>query len=152
MGLESLVSEDSRRPIEKLRRVQIQKLLKAHGVNFDVSLPKTALLPILEGSGIDITKPLPTGESVLQQVPVQDENGNTKIEYFPAQKEHATARKNIDYDTVIEQTAKNNTPDKMSMMELRSAAKELGINTFKMKKEHIIKAIENVQNASERDQ
>lgn len=147
MGLENLISDDSRRPIEKLRRVQIQRLLKANGIQFDVNLPKTALLPILEGSGIDITK-MPDGDPILQQVPVQDENGNTKLEYFPAQKEHATANKDIDYDSVIEQTAKNNTPDKMSMSELRTAAKEMGINTYKMKKEDIVKAIENGQDPS----
>jgi hypothetical protein len=105
MGLEKLVSEDSRLPIQKLRRAQLWKIAKAYDIPFPNGAPASAMIPLLEGNGIDVTKPLPNGESEFEQVVVRTEKGDV-VDLVPKEKEHYTKNKNINYDLILEKAAK----------------------------------------------
>lgn len=107
MGLERLVSEDSRTPLERLRRKQLWDLADAHGISYPDRAPATVMVNILKGAEVDPATPLPSGEKLVQEVLVQDENGKQKVELYPVEKPHATQNKDIDYDSIIEQKAKN---------------------------------------------
>jgi len=160
MHISQLVSTDSRNEVEKLRRTHCKNILKAYGVEYNPASPKTKLVSLIEGHGIDVTRPLPDGDSIFQMVAVKDEKGNVSTEVYPKEKDHATKNKSIDYNSVIE--AKNKATEKedentalkkeieslkalmnkdMKMSELRSIAKEKGINSFGMKKSDLMKAV-----------
>lgn len=110
MGLDRLVSEDNRAPLYRLRRHHMQRLLKANGVSFNHETASALdLAKLIEGNGIDITKPLPSGEQLLRQILVKDEKGNTRVELYPEEKDHATKGKNIDYDAIIKRNAELNS-------------------------------------------
>ena len=52
--LSSLLTDDSRSPIQKLRRSQLQKIANNHNIKYDPAGPATALRKLIEGSGIDV--------------------------------------------------------------------------------------------------
>src|SRR5690606_11841937 len=56
--LAGLVSEDSRRPIERLRRAQLYRYADAHGLKYPPGAPKTVLVALLEANGVDVTRPI----------------------------------------------------------------------------------------------
>lgn len=178
-AISQLVSEDSRTPIQRLSRTQCKNILKANGVKFDPAMPKdhhsggACLVSLIQGNGIDITKPL-NGEAQFEQVPVINEKGDVHVELYPVEKAHATKDKVIDYDRILQNKAEKaekesenqdlkaqlkimqdkidaltKDPDltnytnytnyeDMNWGELKSLAKERGINTFKLKKHEVI--------------
>lgn len=169
MGLERLISEDSRKPIQKLRRRQLWDIAKAYNLDFPAGAAATTMVSIIETAGIDVTRPLPDGNALVKPVEVQDETGRQKVEYFPVEKPHATQGKNIDHYAIIEAKAKateksdevealkqklaeyekeETDPTKMKMQQLRSQAKAKGINTYGMSKQAIIEALSNGEDAA----
>lgn len=105
MGLEALVSDDSRTPIQKLRRSQLWKIAKAYDLSFPIGAPASAMIPIIQGAGIDVTRPLPNGDSEFELINIPTKNG-FKQELVPKEKDHYTKNRDIDYDSVIEKKAK----------------------------------------------
>lgn len=99
--ISKLISTDSRPLLNRVRRPQLQRILKANGIEFDITGPATMLRTLIEANGINFMNP-----EEWDQIPVKDENGNTSIEMYPKVKEHATAKKNIDYSGIIEKKAK----------------------------------------------
>jgi len=174
MGLERLISDDSRTPIEKLRRKQLWDIADAYDLPYPSAAPKTVMIPIIESAGIDVTRPLPTGEKLVQEIQVEDEDGKVHTDFAPVEKPHATQNKQIDYNAVIEAKAKaaesqdelkeakdeiarmreklaeleagEKSFSDMKMPELRKAAKESGINSFGLSKKDIIEKLENGDN------
>lgn len=110
MGIERLVSEDSRAPLHRLRRYHLQRILKANGVKFNHETASAIdLAKLIEGNGIDPTSPLPNGEQLMQTVTVVDDKGNQRRELYPIEKDHATKWKDIDYDAIIQRNAELNS-------------------------------------------
>ena len=103
MQLSSLLTDDSRSPIEKLRRHDLQVIARRNKITFNPSGPATDLRKLIEGSGIDVVK-----ETDFQRIQVEDESGMVKEIVEPVVKEHATANKDINYDAIIEANAKAN--------------------------------------------
>ncbi len=124
--LSGLLTDDSRTPLEKLRRPQLQRIATANGIKFDPTGPATNLRKLIEGSGVDIMKP-----DLFETLRVEDENGISKEVVVPIVKPHATANANIDYDTVIEAKAKvveaeeENSELRKEMAELRAIVAKL---------------------------
>lgn len=146
--LSALVSEDSRTPIQKLRRCALWQVADEAGIQYPPSAAKTVMIALLEGAGIDVTQ-----SKAVQWagVSVQDEKGGSHIETYPVVPEHATARKDIDYDAAIEEKAKEKAPpilplDAMLPWQLQRLCKERGIATVidgvKLKKDALIAALE----------
>jgi len=102
-SISSLVTTDSRTPIQKLRRPALQKIARNNGIKFDPSGPATSLVKLIEGSGVDVLK-----EGNFQRLLVQDEKGRTSEVFDPIVKPHATANSNINYDAILEANAKAN--------------------------------------------
>lgn len=101
MQLSSLLTDDSRSALEKLRRPQLQKIARENNIPFDPSGPADKLRLLIEGSGVDVLK-----TDMFEKFQVQDENGRVKEMVEPKVKPHATASKNIDYDAILEAKAK----------------------------------------------
>jgi hypothetical protein len=99
--LSSLLTDDSRSPIQKLRRSQLQKIARKHEIKFDPSGPATDLRKLIEGSGIDVLR-----ETEFDRLQVKDEDGMVHEILEPKVKPHATASKTIDYDAIIEANSK----------------------------------------------
>jgi len=127
--ISSLVSEDSRKPIERLRRCKLWKIANAYGITYPPAASKDVMIPILEGNGIDVTQPLPDdSKNIWNRVVVENESGHHHVELYPELPEHATANKNIDYDSVIESNAVDYSL--MSRPDLMKACKAQGIKTI----------------------
>jgi hypothetical protein len=99
--LSSLITDDPRTPLQKLRRSQLQKLARDNGISFDPKGPATSLRLQLEGAGIDGSR-----SGLFQTIRVQDENGLTKEIVDPIIKPHSTQDKDINYSAIIEANAK----------------------------------------------
>lgn len=119
--LSSLVSEDSRTPIQRLRRCALWKIADEEGITYPDRAPKTTMISLLEASGIDVTR-----SQVVKwnHVSVQNEQGGSHLEAYPVVPEHATARQNIDYDAIISEKAKENE-QKDEVIEEQSTALEI---------------------------
>lgn len=171
MELHDLMSEDARKPVEKLRRVQLNKICRAYDIPVPTGATAEVMVALINSSGIDVTKPLPDGEALMQTVNIPTEEGGFKTEIVPTRKPHYTEGKEIDYDSLIE--AKSQLADQksenqelkdrisqlenlilsqhkdkqeksvsdMSMGELRGLAKEKGVNSFGMKKQQLIETL-----------
>ena len=82
----------------RMRRTEIKRVLRAYGIPFDEELPKQSniqgqpdLLKLLEGNGIDPTKPLPDGTNIgFETVRVEVEKGKYEEQVVPAVQEHAS--------------------------------------------------------------
>jgi len=106
--LSSLVSEDSRLPIERLRRVQLWALADRLDIPYPTQAPKTDMLKLLEAHQIDLSVPIQGKGIDWQVINAQDANGAPHTEIYPVIPEHHTNGKGIDYGAAIEANAKRN--------------------------------------------
>lgn len=89
--LTKLVSTDSRTPIEKLRRHWLRQIAQANGVKVPLNAPKTQLVKLLEGAGIEVTRSV--GNLRWQQHQQYDEDGRpTGVALQPTTPDPASAR------------------------------------------------------------
>ena len=56
--LSQLVTDDSRTPIEKLRRCRLWQEADRLGIKYPPGAPKTTMIKLLEANGVDLTQPL----------------------------------------------------------------------------------------------
>lgn len=131
--MEQLLTEDSRLPIEKLRRYHLQKICKENDIKFDPTGPATDLRKLIEGSNVDIYK-----SNLFEKIQFQDESGRTKETVLPKIIPHATANADIDYDSILEAKAKASQKEEENV-KLRSEIDELKAMVAKLlPKEEII--------------
>lgn len=102
MELSSLVSTDSRPPIERMRRIQLYAVADEAGISYQQDAPKTIMVALLTGAGIDVTKSVVP----FRTVHAQDEHGRSHEEMYPIIAEHKTAGNPIDYDAELAKRAK----------------------------------------------
>lgn len=96
------VSEDSRKPIERLRRYQLWREADARGIQYPPQAAKTTMIQILEANGVDVTRPV--SESVRWSViNGTDSDGRPSREIYPVLPEHASARNGVNADAVVSQ-------------------------------------------------
>lgn len=126
--LAGLVSTDSRTFLRRLRRAQLWKMADVDNLTYPPGAPAEAMYVLFENLGVTgleqrfahITRP--------QQIPQQDEQGNVRMEVYPDQPAHATANKELDYDSAIERNADVAPPeephetDRIRELEERNAA------------------------------
>lgn len=117
------VSTDSRTPIQKMRRCHLWKIADSEGIPYPPGAAKTEMIKILEANRIDVTQ-----HWEFRQVHMQDEDGRNHTDLVPVVPEHATARKDIDYDRIIEERSKEHEK------ELESKNKEIDDQTAFMQK------------------
>lgn len=96
-------SYDSRSHIERLRRKQLWDIAKANGIPFKAGAPKTDMVKLLEGAGVNVLDP--ANGVQWKQVTGKDENGHAHTELYPVVPENITSRQNIDYASEIEKRA-----------------------------------------------
>lgn len=104
--LHALLSDDSRSALQRTRRTQLYRIANAYKLSFPEGCPADDLRKIIEGHGVDVTRPLPDGaDNEWERRIVEDENGKQSIQLYPKEKPHFTANKDIDYETIIQQRA-----------------------------------------------
>lgn len=105
-GLHALLSDDSRSALQRTRRTQLYRIANAYKLSFPEGCPADDLRKIIEGHGVDVTRPLPDGaDNEWERRIVEDENGKQSIQLYPKEKPHFTANKDIDYESIIQQRA-----------------------------------------------
>ena len=102
--LQELISDDSRSLLEKCKRRELELVAQHLDLRYKPGIGAIDLRKLIEGSGA-------TQEDVFtaitwDQVTVKNEDGSTNVVPYPHKKPHATALKDIDYDSAIEQQAK----------------------------------------------
>ncbi len=90
------VSTDSRPPLARLRRCQLWQLADKVGLQYPAGAPSTLMVQLLGAAAVD-----PRQHFHYEAVHGRDENGNPTVEHYPVIKNHHTADKNLDYDTII---------------------------------------------------
>jgi len=158
------VSEDNRKPIERLNRRALYDVADEFGLNYPDDCPKTALIPIMEGAGIDVTQ-----STIInwQTFSTKDQSGRVFEETYPVRPEHHSSGKNINYDQLMRERAKEKEKDdntisdltkrldeieknhgpafpihKLLPWQLQHLAKDAGIEYKGLSKEEIIAALE----------
>jgi hypothetical protein len=97
------VSEDNRKPIERLNRRALYDVADEFGLQYPADCPKIALIPIMEGAGIDVTKSTVVNWQTYRS---KDSHGRVFEETYPKRPEHHSLGKNINYDKLIRDRAK----------------------------------------------
>ena len=97
------VSEDSRPPIERLRRAQLEKLARSLGIQHPPGGPETALIEILKAHNVDVTRPPPEAGIQWMQTQGTDSDGRPHSELYPVNPPGQSARSGVDADTVRQQ-------------------------------------------------
>ena len=108
--LSGLISSDSRKPLQRLRRRQLTLIAERRKLTFPPNCGAEALRPILTGAGISGLEDEFNDITRWRSVTQQDESGSTHVEIYPDPPAHATAGKVLDYDSQIEARAANNKP------------------------------------------
>lgn len=100
MSTNVMGGEDSRNPLERLRRHDLYKIANANNINYPPGAPAEDVRKLIEATGIDVLNPANGVEWV--EVVKEDEKKNKYTELYPAEKPHYSERNDIDYDNVIE--------------------------------------------------
>ncbi len=162
--LGNLVSEDNRRPIERLNRRALYDVADEFGLSYPVDCPKVALIPIMEGAGIDVTKSTVINWHTFRS---KDNAGRVFEETYPVRTEHHSSGKGIDYDKLLREKAtekekSDNTIEELTKRldnieqkqgpsfpllkllpwQLQHLAKDAGIEYKGLSKEELIAALE----------
>lgn len=95
------VSEDSRTPLQRLRRHQLHKIADSLGIQYPPGAPKTTMIPLLEGNGVDVTSS--AAGIRWQVVHGTDANGRPRQEMYPLVEEHTSAKKGVNAEMVLAQ-------------------------------------------------
>lgn len=120
--LSQLVSEDSRKPIDRLRRVQLWKIADAMGLNYPPGAPKTVMVALLEANSVDVTKPIAGIQWRVTQG--TSTNGMPHQEIYPVVPEHASSRKNVNSEVVLTQKLAEKTKEEQAFEDSRLKALE----------------------------
>lgn len=120
--LSQLVSEDSRKPIDRLRRVQLWKIADALGLNYPVGAPKTTMVALLEANDVDVTRPIAGIQWRVTQG--TSTNGVPHQEIYPLMPEHASARKNVNAEVALSQRLSEKTKQEKAFEDSRMKALE----------------------------
>lgn len=95
-------AEDPRRPIEKLRRIELRRLAAAWNVSVPHDAPATVMRDILTSHGVDPMRAGPNGKAIeWQAVPVKQIDGSVQTRHEPIRRDHVSANRSIDYDAEI---------------------------------------------------
>lgn len=97
--LSQLVSEDSRKPLERLRRVQLWRLADALGLQYPHGAPKTTMVKLLEANDVDPTQPISGIQWRVTNGRTSD--GVPHQEVYPVQTPHASVRKGVNADAAL---------------------------------------------------
>ena len=129
--LAQLVSEDSRPPIQKLRRCQLWKIADRHGLQYPAAAPKTTMIKLLEAHGVDITRPLDGVEwatiypSTEAQQAAQMNGQSLQPQVVPVVRPHGSARNGVNAQLAIsERAARQDQVREEKFKESRIAALE----------------------------
>lgn len=95
------VSEDSREPMERLRRVHLWKIADALGLSYPAGAPKTTMISLLKAHDVDVTQPIAGIQWRVTQGRTSD--GMPNQEMYPVVPEHASARKGVNAEAVMAQ-------------------------------------------------
>ena len=98
MAIESpgQVSSDSRSPLERLRRCQLWLVADKAGIQYPNGAKKSVMVSLLEANGID-----PRQHIKHAVVYGRDETGMPTQEEYPVSPDHASLRKGVDSNAVL---------------------------------------------------
>lgn len=117
-----LVSEDSRKPIERLRRVQLWKVADALGIQYPVGAPKTTMVALLEANSVDVTQGIAGIQWKVTHGKTAD--GMPNQEFYPVIPESASERKGVNADAVLAQRLSEKTKEQQAFEQKRIEALE----------------------------
>jgi hypothetical protein len=109
--LAGLVSSDSRTPLRRLRRSQLQAMAEVDGLILPADAPATAIIPIFEANGITGLEDRFAHIARFRQFVQKSEDGSAHVEVYPVPPPHHTNGKAIDYDSAIEAAAAAPRPE-----------------------------------------
>lgn len=96
-----LVSEDSRTPMQRLRRAQLWKVADAIGLSYPNGAPKTVMIALLEANSVDVTQPVAGIQWKMMQGRTSD--GMPTQQLYPVIPVHASERKGVNAEAVMAQ-------------------------------------------------
>lgn len=126
------VSEDSRKPIERLRRYQLWKEADARGIQYPNQAPKTTMIKLLEANGVDVTQP---ASDIVKWKVINgtDSEGRPNQELYPVTPAHASARNGVNADAVVSQRlAKQKAEEEKRVKEVEKENEDLKSLILKM--------------------
>lgn len=127
------VSEDSRQPIERLRRRTLWDIAEARGITYPPQAPKTVMVDILKANGVDVTQPIEGVDLRWKVVNGQTADGRPNQEIYPVVPEHASARNGVNAEAVVSQRlAKQKAEEEKRIKEVEKENEDLKSLILKM--------------------
>lgn len=99
--LSQFVSEDSRSPMERMRRAQLWKVADALGLQYPPGAPKTTMVALLTANGVDVTQPIAGIQWRMSYG--KNSDGMPTQELYPVVPEHASARNGVNATLIVDQ-------------------------------------------------
>lgn len=119
--LSQFIGEDSRKPIQRLRRAQLHRIADAMGLRYPPGAPKSAMIQLFEANNVDVT----TCPAVRwRSVDGVDSTGRPRREIYPVETPPASARNGVNAAMVLSDRIAVSDEEKKTFESERIAALE----------------------------
>ena len=96
--LHQFIGEDSRKPIQRLRRCQLHKIADGFKLQYPPGATKDVMIKLLEANAIDVTQSTDVQWQVFNG---QDVDGNPRQELYPVAQQPASIRNGVNAAAVL---------------------------------------------------
>ena len=96
--LSQFVGEDSRAPIQRLRRCQLHKIADSFKLQYPAGATKDAMIKLFEANDIDVTQSAAVEWEAFHGV---DVDGKPRQEFYPKTAQPASARNGVNADAAL---------------------------------------------------
>ncbi len=123
--LQQFIGEDSRKPIQRLRRFQLHKIADGFKLQYPPGATKDVMIKLFEANEIDVTQ---SPEVQWQVFNGQDVDGNARQEFYPVEQQPASIRNGVNATAVLNErmSAKEEEEQGFDKARIDALERELG--------------------------
>jgi|GEM_PF-5344240 len=137
--LQEFIGEDSRMPIQRLRRCQLWKEADRCGLQYPPGASKDVMIKLFEANSIDVTQSPDVKWQVLNG---RDVDGNPRQELYPVEQQPASIRNGVNASLVLSERLSAKEEEEKGFKEARLGVLEKENAQLRLDNERITKMME----------
>ncbi len=146
--LSQFVGEDSRKPIQRLKRAQLHKVANERGLQYPNGASKEVMIKLFEANDIDVTQ---SPEVQWQVINGRDIDGNLRQEVYPVEQQPASVRNGVNASAVLNERLSAKAEEEKDFAGARMDALERENTQLRRTNEQLTDAFEKRMAALESD-
>ena len=146
--LSQFVGEDSRKPIERLKRQRLWKIADDFGLQYPNGATKEVMIKLFEANDIDVTQSPEVQWQVFNGV---DANGNPRQELYPIEQQPASMRNGVNAAAVLNERMSAKDEEEKDFADARLDALERENESLRRTNDQLVGAFEKRMAALESD-